>query len=148
MRQLTIRLYNLPPLPRNSATSPVGSRVILTEMAREFKVDLRYRLANQFDQDQFRQFKQEFSTGQWSVKREMVVETPTNRLFTKDGRISDTSIDEDAHKHLQDVVMGHLGINDAQIIRSSVEKVESLDEYWNWTIIYTLIPRLQPRIKE
>lgn len=120
-----IRLFfqNLPPQPRNS-THMMGKT--LTPLARAFKDDIQERMERTGLKDYFKE-----ST---AIKLFLTVWTCEETFFTKENKLSKTSIDFDAHKLFIDEVSKYFGFNDGLIIEFEYEK-RPIEGSWCFEVV-------------
>lgn len=64
--------------------------------------------------DQIKVFASQFDKKKHGLEAKWVFETPD--FYTKEGKISENSVDLDAHKVLQDTIMECVGVDDAYIM--------------------------------
>jgi hypothetical protein len=87
---------------------------ILTPLARAFKDDIQERMERSKLKDHFKDAL--------ALKLDVTVWTPQETFFTKDGKVSKTSIDFDAHKLFIDEVSKYFGFNDGLIVNFWYDK--------------------------
>jgi hypothetical protein len=115
---MKLEICGLNPMPRNRSHQLVISKgrpmQIKTPLARLFEEAMLEQLSN-YEKDRCI-FMQEYmqSTEVMGLAVNYVFYTPD--LLTKEGKISKTSIDLDAHKLAQDVLFKWLEIDDSQIL--------------------------------
>lgn len=142
MKILQIEIKDVPHCPRNRShtlTLGKGKRGVIpmnikTEAARAYEDAIRQDLEANYIQETA------LFAGAFDPKKhclEAIWELHSPDVMTKDGRISQNGTDLDAHKVLQDTIMGFLGIDDAYIVRDTRTKIQG--DY---------LVRLDLRIKE
>lgn len=123
MKEVKFVLRNLPPQPRNATHEKTPRGIRLSDLAKAFQDDIRERLNSYGHRDLFKNCE--------SICVSFVIYTPVGSFLTKDGKLSKTSIDLDAHKLFLDELAKHFGFNDGLIwdfnpIKLPVEG----DEWW------------------
>lgn len=136
---LTLKFNNLPPLPLNRAKTLVAPKgkppmMIKTPLAREFESDLTSRLL-EFDDD-IKLFKSRFKDSDNYIRLELFAYCPTLELFTKAGSINNKCPDFDSNKLMIDVIFKGIDINDKYVKEANIRYLESLDEYWNFVLMF------------
>lgn len=134
MSKITVSLANLPAMPRNRSHALMRGKLIKTSLARAFEEDLKGRLEEL--EDLFEMFRSRYDKTVHAVRATAYVYTPADTLWTKKGTISENSVDGDAHKLLWDCLSEALQIDDAHFADWRIVKMESPDEFWNYTIIF------------
>ena len=133
---VSIEIKGLPFCPRNRSHASIynakakRSMVVKTEAGRLYEKALKKQL-DSYKED-LAAIKEEFNPYKHGLMVNFYLGTPD--YYTKDGKLSQTSTDLDAHKILQDVVMEAVGIDDGYIIRSLKEKFPSCQFYYLITI--------------
>jgi len=93
----------------------------LKELSLEFRKNINELMRFKLDHDEDRH----------ALETTWRVYIPSTEYFTKKGRISKTCIDcTNTVKMMEDVLKDTLGIDDSQIIRSSVEKIPTDKSIW------------------
>lgn len=115
-------------MPRNRSHRIAGKMLIKTDLARSFEADLIERL-EEFKND-FRDFKRMVLLDQHYLSVVYTIYTPSDALFTKDGRISARCPDMDSYKLFQDVIFKCLGMDD-RIIREA-KLITKVSETGKW----------------
>ena len=132
IQAITLRIDNLPPMPRNRSHMIARNMLIKTPLAREFEKDLVNRLETYSSQIEL--LRGSFSPDQHFLKVNYTIYTPHADLFTKEGRISLKAVDCDAHKLFQDVIFRTIGVDDKYIRNVQFFTPESKDEFWNYVV--------------
>ncbi len=149
MKQLTINIFNLPPMPRNRShmLTVAGKRPmnIKTQLCREFEKDLEFRLKDYADD--IAAFVYEFNPLKHYIQGNYTIYTPVVELFTKEGKISSRSVDSDAHKSMRDVIYKVIGLDDKLERDTRFFTPQSTDGNWNYVITYYIRPIEQLRIE-
>jgi hypothetical protein len=109
-----------------------GKMLIKTDLARSFEADLTERL-KEFE-DEFTKFRGLVCLDKHYLSVLYLVHTPSDSLFTKDGKVSARSVDWDAHKLFQDVIFKCLGLDDKMVRNGQVITPVSKDNHWNYTV--------------
>lgn len=133
---LHFRIDNLPPMPRNRSHQVANKMLIKTDLARAFEKDLTQRLEK--FHDDFRAFSELVILDRHYISAVYRIYTPTDSLFTKDGRISLRATDWDCHKLFQDVLFKCLGLDDKLVRDGRVVTPVSDDGKWNYEITLQL----------
>lgn len=92
---------------------------IKTEAARQYEQALNFHL-RKFKADA-EKFRVKFDVNRDTLHAEWTIVTPD--LYTKAGKISENSVDLDAHKVLQDTICEFIGIDDAYIVQETKRKI-------------------------
>lgn len=140
---LSLKFYNLPPLPLNRAKTLVAPRgkppmMIKTSLAREFESDLSARLV-EFEKE-IGLFKSKFKDKQNYIKLEFFAYCPHDELFTKEGAVNSKCPDFDSNKLMIDVIFKGIGINDKYVKEADIKYLQSSDEYWNFVLLFHIMP--------
>lgn len=133
---MKFEIKNLPPCPRNRSHQVVRNMLIKTDLARAFEADLTERL-EEFSDD-FRDFVGMVCLHEHYLSIVYIIYTPSDSLFTKDGRISSKSVDLDAHKVFQDTIFRCIGLDDKMIREAKYTTPVSLDGKWNYSVEITI----------
>ena len=121
---LTLVIERLPFCPRNRSHSAIynsktkQAMVVKTEAGRSYEKALKQVIKKYAEEAKL--LTAEFDPQKFGLFFQATYYTP--EFYTKDGRISQTSTDLDAHKILQDVISGFIGIDDGYIIDSYTRK--------------------------
>lgn len=132
IQAITLRIDDLPPMPRNRSHMIARNMLIKTPLAREFEKDLVSRLSSY--SSHIGLLKESFSPDQHFLKVNYTIYTPHDDLFTKSGRISLKAVDCDAHKLFQDVIFRTMDIDDKYIRNVTYFTPESRDNHWNYVV--------------
>ena len=145
MKELTIALPDLPPMPRNRSHMLIlkGKRPmnIKTPLCREFEKDLEHRLSSY--SDAMAEFKAAFDPKIHYISLIMVICTPKETLLKKEGGISARATDVDAHKAQMDTVFRCLGLDDKLVREYHVFTPISHDGRFNHALLLKLEPLCQ-----
>lgn len=137
---LTLKFYNLPPMPRNRSHTLVnkGGRPmnIKTPLCREFESDLESRM-KEFKAP-ITEFLSNFDKKKHYISGEYYLFNPKQELITKEGCISSRAVDTDAHKAFRDTIYRCMGIDDKLERDSRFFTPISHDEYHNVIVILKL----------
>ena len=128
---LKIIINDLPPMPRNRSHQVTKNMLIKTPLAREFEKDLTNRL--QEYKNDFINFKSLVSDDCFVVAL-YTIYTPSESLFTKEGRVSLRAVDTDAHKMMRDTIYKCIGIDDKMERDTRFYTPVSYYEKWNYKI--------------
>lgn len=124
MKILQLEVKGLKHCPRNSSHRAIQSKygpiIAKTEIARQYMKAIHIKLLP-YVKD-VKRFKEAFDPKQHHLVAVWELWTPN--LFTKEGKVSENSIDLDAHKVMQDAVFEFIGIDDAYIMQDSRRKVQ------------------------
>lgn len=107
MKEIKILFENLPPQPRNATHEKTKYGIRLSDMAQAFQEDIRERLSRTGKRDLFKDCE--------SIVLSFTLFTPLADFLTKDGKLSKTSIDLDAHKLFLDELAKYFGFNDGLV---------------------------------
>lgn len=114
MESIKLQITGLPPCPRNRSHSSVVQKgramTIRTEAGRQYEKAIQQVLRGKVDL----KFKDKFDSKKHVLIATFVFTTPD--LYTKDDRLSQTSVDLDAHKILQDTLFGVVGLDDGHMV--------------------------------
>lgn len=137
MTKYSIKIENLPPMPRNRSHSlvTVKNRVmnIKTPLARMFELDLYKRLDDRYLNIQ-KELKKAFNPRQNFLSVNYVIFTPLKELITSQGSINSRAVDTDAHKLFQDVIFKFLELDDKYVREAYYFTPKSTDGNWNYLI--------------
>lgn len=140
--EINIYIKDLHPCPRNKSHTIVRGMLIKTKLARLFEESLRKEL--EMWREEFEKFNKLYDKDRHGVGVDVAIASPRNRLITKKGNISKTSIDWDAHKVFWDVIHKEfLKIDDSQVVDIRLKKIVSEDEYWNYFLKFRLVEKPQ-----
>ncbi len=126
---IIIHIAGLPHCPRNRSHvahvirkgkgKPIAS-IMRTEAARAYEAALIHHLMK------YRAFADGFKKAFNSETQHLVAtwEFTSPGVYTKAGKVSENGTDLDAHKVLQDTIMGFIGIDDAYIVKDTRTKLE------------------------
>lgn len=122
---MKILFTGLEPCPRNRSHTIVTrgkfAQNIKTEAARLYEQALKQLLKSYAsDKDQFIKL---FNEDKHGIKAEFSHGTPS--MFTAAGKISQRSVDLDAHKVLKDVIFEFIGLDDSMVIECTDRKFYS-----------------------
>lgn len=127
--QLLIHIAGLPHCPRNRSHvahvvkgkggRPVAS-IMRTEAAHSYEAALLFHLKKYLAHVQA--FKKAFNQETQHLVATWEFTSPG--VYTKAGKVSENGTDLDAHKVLQDTIMGFIGIDDAYIVKDTRTKLE------------------------
>lgn len=124
MSRLLLEIKGLPHCPRNRSHAIFrkgkGSFLGKTEAAHSYEKALLFHLEK--FKSQALTFKDKFNTNEQHLIANWSISSPD--CETKSGKLSETGVDLDAHKVLQDTIMGFVGINDAYIKKDCREKYQ------------------------
>lgn len=139
---LTLKFYNLPPMPTNRAKTLVVSKgrpmLIKTPLAREFEYDIATRM-KEYEQE-ITNFKVFFEKCQNYIRLEFFAYCPSSELFTKNGGINSKCPDFDSTKLMIDAVFTNMKVNDKYVKDCDIRYAESYDEFWNYILIMHTSP--------
>jgi hypothetical protein len=137
---LILRFDDIPPMPRNRSHMLVMRQNkpmnIKTQLCKEFEKTIEQVLKHGIDD--LREFKSLFDPMKHYLSAEYFIYTPSDVLFTVEGKISARSVDLDAHKVFQDTLMRCIGIDDKCIRDARYFSPVSHDGNWNYVVIYKL----------
>jgi hypothetical protein len=127
MKELLLEIRGLEPCPRNRSHVAIVrgkfAQIIKTEAAKSYEEAIHQHLTKYILNQQ--NFIKEFDEMKHALKVDWIFGTPD--LYTRSRKLSNTSVDLDAHKVLQDSVMSFVGIDDSYIIRETRAKEYSPD---------------------
>lgn len=126
MKEVRFVLVNLPPQPRNQTHEKTPRGIRLSDMAKAFQDDIRGRLANFGKKNYFERCD--------SLTVSFTIYTPKAQFFTREGKLSKTSIDLDAHKLFLDELAKHFGFNDGLIWDFNPIKLPIEGEDWAYEV--------------
>jgi len=112
--------------------------LIKTDLAREFEKDLKSRLEDY--SELFKDFREYYNPKRHYIEAEYNIYTPKSELITLSGHISAHAVDVDAHKVMQDVIFKCMGLDDKLIRDCNYRTPVSIDDKWNYVIVYRLCP--------